>query len=349
MRRLMPLAWWSLFAVVCLGVLAPPAGAQVCPELVGVLPGAIGVVTASGDYAYLCGDCYTNGGDLHIADVSHPSVPEVVGQIEMPELDIHQIAVQGGYAYVVGTEFSSGSLRVIDVANPRAPVEVGRFDVTDASATTVTVSGANAYVGYFIPGGFPFRVLDVSDPQHPVEVGTAPTHWVYDVAVADHYAYVSSGDIFLSYLEVIDVSDPSAPVVLVTIFYFGGQIAVDNSYLYAAGGSGLRVIDVSDPSNPVEVSFVDLPDGAGDVAVSSGFAYVTDYPAGLRVIDVSHPTAPVEVGFVDTDGLPTGVSVSDGYVFVADGNGGLKIFRECGVFSDSFESGDTSMWSQSVP
>jgi hypothetical protein len=72
--------------------------------------------------------------------------------------------------------------------------------------------------------------------------------------------------------------------------------------------------------------------------------------AGLRVIDVREPTAPVEVGFFDTEGDAHSVSVSDGYVYLADSIGGLKIFRECWlVFSDGFESGDTSAWSTVVP
>ena len=38
--------------VISLCLLVPAALAQDCPELVGVLPGSIRLVTASGDYAY---------------------------------------------------------------------------------------------------------------------------------------------------------------------------------------------------------------------------------------------------------------------------------------------------------
>jgi hypothetical protein len=119
------------------------------------------------------------------------------------------------------------------------------------------------------------------------------------------------------------------------------------------------VIDVSEPSAPVEVGFLGTPTPAWDVAVSRDYAYVAvgdedGGHGGLYVIDVSTPSVPVEVGFYETgEGMGIysygGVAVSDGYVFLVN-LGGLFIFRECGpLFSDGFESGDTSAWSATVP
>jgi len=63
------------------------------------------------------------------------------------------------------------------------------------------------------------------------------------------------------------------------------------------------------------------------------------------------PSAPVEVGFFDTPGYARGVAVSGGYVTLADYEAGLAVCRECTgpLFSDGFESGDTSAWSATVP
>jgi hypothetical protein len=93
------------------------------------------------------------------------------------------------------------------------------------------------------------------------------------------------------------------------------------------------------------------------VAISQNYAYVPaleDFGgvSSLHVIDVSTPSAPVEIGFADTDGYPSGIAVSGGYVYAvfADAIGmHMDIFRECGTFSDGFESGDTSAWSATVP
>lgn len=335
---------------VCLCAHAPQLFADECPELIGVLsePWDPTLVAVSGDYAYFLVGIHP--GLLNVADVSNPSAPQVVGQIEISNYSIRQIAVQGGYAYTAGqNSFSGASLRVIDVSDPTAPVEVGRFDDPDLTeATAVAVSGAHAYVGV----GFSLRVLDVSDPTTPVEVGSLETSIVLDVAVSGRYAYVSGWAVMPCYLHVIDVSVPSEPVELSSMnTYCAGAIAVEGNYLYTVfSGGGLGVIDVTDPSAPVEVGSVALPyEFPQDVAVSSGYAYVADGSAGLRVIDVREPTAPVEVGFFDTEGGAVSVSVSDGYVYLAVPYGGLMIFRECSVFLDGFESGDASAWSAMVP
>jgi hypothetical protein len=83
------------------------------------------------------------------------------------------------------------------------------------------------------------------------------------------------------------------------------------------------------------------------VAVSGSHAYVAWSFDGLRVIDVSDPFSPVEVGHSDTPGDATDVTVAGGRLYVADSMAGMEIFWACGVkiFTDGFESGDTSAWS----
>jgi hypothetical protein len=36
-------------------------------------------------------------------------------------------------------------------------------------------------------------------------------------------------------------------------------------------------------------------------------------------------------------------------VYLADWDAGLAVFQECTLFSDGFDSGDTSAWSATVP
>jgi hypothetical protein len=70
----------------------------------------------------------------------------------------------------------------------------------------------------------------------------------------------------------------------------------------------------------------------------------------LRVVDVSDPTAPVEVGSYNTPGEARGVAVVGQYAYVA-GWPPLEVLTSCEdlVFTDGFESGDTSAWSATVP
>jgi hypothetical protein len=59
----------------------------------------------------------------------------------------------------------------------------------------------------------------------------------------------------------------------------------------------------------------------------------------------------VEVGVSDNPGTSMAVAVSGKYVYAAEDNAGMEIYRDCkvAVFSDGFESGDTSAWSAAMP
>ena len=116
----------------------------------------------------------------------------------------------------------------------------------------------------------------------------------------------------------------------------------------ADGASGLQVIDVSNPEAPVALGAVDTPNHALDVAVVGGLAYVVDGSsvstgpglppcglpsepnrASLRVIDVSNPAAPVELGALEAadEGAARawrGVEVVDGLAYVSDVVVGLE-------------------------
>ena len=95
-------------------------------------------------------------------------------------------------------------------------------------------------------------------------------------------------------------------------------VSVANGYAYVADDcNGLQVIDISTPTAPVIVGSVETQGDAYGVSVANGYAYVADYDNGLQVIDISTPTAPVIVGSVDNPST-LGVSVANGYAYVAD-------------------------------
>ena len=128
-------------------------------------------------------------------------------------------------------------------------------------------------------------------------------------------------------------------------------VAVSGTTAYLGSGAVLLVLDVSSPAAPTVLADVYLQDVARGVAVAGSYAYVADFWGGLRVIDVSNPAAPFEVGSYDTPGWARGVAVAGSYVYVADGAAGLEVLTSCEglLFQDSFESGDTSAWSATVP
>jgi hypothetical protein len=93
---------------------------------------------------------------------------------------------------------------------------------------------------------------------------------------------------------------------------------------------GLQVIDVSDPTAPLEIGSLVItggPRGYGGsraVEVVGDLVYVAAGSAGLRVIDVSDPTAPMELGAANT-GWATSSAVVGSVAYVANQLGGLAI------------------------
>jgi hypothetical protein len=134
--------------------------------------------------------------------------------------------------------------------------------------------------------------------------------------------------------EILDISNPATPTLLVhkPLFYGSYNVephsfyVVDNTLLYIATNYGLYVCDIQDPANPTEPQLI-YYDNFWAVAVVDGLAYTTgDIPggSGLAVIDL---TSNSRIGYYDPPCCSYyGVCVKGNYAYVADGpDGGLQI------------------------
>ncbi len=156
--------------------------------------------------------------------------------------------------------------------------------------------------------------------------GSADTPGVAnDQFVSGDHAYIADGT---SGLQVIDISDPAAPV-LVGSFDTPGDAAgiyVDGDQAFVADGlSGLQVIDVSDPTSPASLGSANTPGFAYSVFVSGDHAYVADNTGGLQVVDVSDPASPAIVGSVVPFGEARKVFVDGDHAFLAYDAVGLRV------------------------
>lgn len=355
---------FATILVVWGGFQTPPALAQEsCAEPVGQWPqGPAGVVSVSGDFAYL-----GKGRVLQIVDVSDPVMPEVVAQISFPDI-VSGVAVSGDYAYVLFGGFAvcdrmnqDSGLSIIDVSTPSSPNEVGSSDGYFWSLmypAGIAVSGDFVFVVH----GQMLNVIDASAPSSLVLAGgiQMPT-FAEDVAVSGTFAYVADGDAGLRIIRVgsgstvevghvdglqhanavavsggfayvaddaglgiFDVSTPAAPIEVgrVDDLRQGKAVAVSNGFAYVAGDGGLRIFNVSTPAAPVAAGFYDSGSASG-VAVLGSHAYLAAERAGLRIIDISTPESPAETGFLMDSSSPVGaLAVSGGYAYGVSKNGG---------------------------
>jgi hypothetical protein len=285
--------------------------------------GAVGLAV-EGQYAYVGAAL----GGLRVIDISDPTTPVEAGYCAEPGVGYCDIAVDGGFAYVVNSLLVEGGLRIVDVSDPAHPTVVGEWgDIRSRYPAAVAVVGTQAYVALGLAG---LCVLDMSDTSHPVEVGRLDTPGTARcVAQLGDYAYVGDD----SGLRVLDVTDPAGPIEL-GHFYTSSihglsdayAVAVTPGYAYVATPySGLRVLDVSDPADPTEIGCLETSSPIYDLRVASGYAYIAQGQWGLAVVDISAPTQPVMVGSCDTPDYAWGVTIAGGYAYVAAAASGLRI------------------------
>lgn len=308
-------------------------------------------LAVSGNLAYL-GEVEST---LRVFDVSEPERPVPLGAVTTPLSSISGITVAGNLLFVTGKgKTTPGALLVLDTSDPYTLPQVSLLGFAEMTGG-VAVSGTIATVkeGY---SGVVF--VDVADPTAPVAVGRFDTDGIPSgVAASGDLVFINDYDWQQGGLHIVDVSEPTAPVEIGFAPSPHGDsqdLALSGSYvLVAARYDGLRVVDVSDPTAPVEVGSVATTSNTALVVADGKWAYVLDhgYPRyRLRLFDITNPPAPVEVAFVEPGALPQILAADGGNVFVTTPSAELTIMSPCAVvFTDGFESGNSSNWSATIP
>ena len=181
------------------------------------------------------------------------------------------------------------------------------------------------------------RGLGISKVEYPSQAyysnPAGTTQAAYDVEVTGDRAYVAD---YRNGLEVYNVADPSAPVLVGTYETWGAQdveiFGNGETVALGLGTNGVAFVSVADPADPVLLSEFDTPDFAGDVEIAGNRAYVADDASGVLVLDISDLQTPQLVGSYDTSGHVRDVELVGTTLYAADKDGGLVILD---VTSDS--------------
>ncbi len=314
----------------------------------GAPTAVMGVAMAEG-YAYAA-DRY-NG--LRVFDLAaDPSAPVEVGFYNEPGIGALDVAVDGGYAYVIlglceqeGYALACyGDLHVLDVSDPAAPVETGLYE---GEWHKVEVSGDYAFVVGRVAtlGDKVFHILDVSNPVAPKHVAS---YDAVDFTLADGDLYLlSDKEDRMTILDVTRLKEISVYTMTEHYqdLYYSREIAVAGDYAYilenhsytTGSGAGWLVVDISDPATPVgentDFNYRGQYESWGEPAAATygGYTFLAAKSSGLRMLDVTDGDNPTEVDSFGAMGNIMDVAVDDeGYVYVASDLGGLYVLRYVG-------------------
>jgi hypothetical protein len=312
-------------------------------ELIGHIGGTASVMDVNEKYIAAA---YTGGFDL--IDIANPAQLREVGFLTSLPYSVHDIALDGDFAYVTygssdGFGINVGGLYIVDISDPTAPVLVKDIH-TDAIYARVAINGHYAYV---TSGGL--TVFDVSNPSAPVEVGhLSDVSFDFGFEILQGmspgnpvYAFAGSG----SGLMILDLTDATQPEVIgthPTSSTYISDIAVHtqyynqtgNIYLYLAESAyyydtaGIELVDVTNPSSPVSIMTYDPDTSYGDIEIDGTYAYATslqEFKQGPHILDISDPVAPQEIFTYTPTQNVTDLAVLGKYLYVSDFVSGLHI------------------------
>ena len=288
---------------------------------------------------------------MRIVDISQPTSLFTIGAVTLPEA--MSVAVTGNYAFVP----SETAIKVIDIGNPSAPAIVG----STPFAPHVAAGGAiGLALRKFNTVDFSHRVLDLSDPVHPIQRGSlfASGGFIEDAVIVGQTAYiladnfriadltnldaplwrgqlsfpdggrgmaVSNGLAYVvtgsNYLRVVDVSAPSAPVIIGSVLlpYRPDAVAVSGPYAAVATIGGVVIVDVSNPSAPLVLGQTTWPKTGTSIVIEDRRAYVTSYYLGYQIVDFTNPASPMLLSEGATAGYANSIAITNGTVVLVSG------------------------------
>ena len=210
-----------------------------------------------------------------------------------------QVLYTRNFDFINGIEFKdkdvyvlerSGWLRVLDLSEPSSPVQTALVFAAEDGAD-LCFEGPYLYAAHGFDG---LRVYDTSVTP-PVAIGSYPyTGYSNAVAADGNYAYLTE---YYSGLHIIDVSDPSNPVLTAMYDLPDGNRRVDvsRSTVYVTSSEGAKVIDVSNPTAPVEIGVVPNSTSYIEIKVTRSLAFLMDPVGMLAIVDIKTPSSPVVI------------------------------------------------------
>jgi choice-of-anchor B domain-containing protein len=262
----------------------------------------------------VCGTNAENPGGISVVDLSDPSSPQEIFFFEGPASIWREIKVWNDHAYIT-TEAESGGLTIVDLSPLPQSTALSAivWDAPDwnTSHSLFIDENGRLYLHGADRGEGGVIMYDLTqDPMAPVEVGAFDNWYCHDSYARGDTLYAAH--ILDGFLSIVDVSDPSAPVLLgtrVTPNAFTHNVWLDDSgdFLFTTDertASYVGAYDITDPTDIEEVDRLQSDPGSGTIPHNTywlnDFLVTSYYTFGVTIYDAQRPDNLVEVGHYDT-------------------------------------------------
>lgn len=229
------------------------------PVQVAFIPGPNSIwrdIKVHSTFAYIVTEGTSTGRGLQIVDLSQlPATATLVNTIETWFTRAHNIYIDNGYAYVIGTN-NGGGMHILDLSNPVNPTRIfyytGSNYIHDVYVwnDTVVAAAEDSYDLINVSNKFNPQLLSVSMSLPGIY---AHSGWITE----DKRYFIGTEEFNVRDITVWDLQDRSSWNLVVSSWHMPGSSAyVHNLFIlgdYAHISyytSGYVVLDISDPTNP---------------------------------------------------------------------------------------------------
>jgi len=332
--------------------------APLFPVIVGFIPGPESIwrdIKVHDHYAYVVTEGGGSGEGLQIIDLANvPNSVSLVNTVDTYFTTAHNIYIDDGFAFVVGTE-GIGGIHLLDLSDPVNPVQTSYYTgsgyVHDVYVWSDTIVACAAST---------YDLVDITDKSNPFKISEsaalpgiyAHSGWMTE----DKRYFVACEEFNQRDITVWDLQDRTSWELVVPQWQMNTGSIVHNLFIkgnYAHisyYSDGYVILDISNPTQPLLVGSYDT-----DPATSSGFngawGCYPYLPSGNTII------ADINTGLFilsyDIVNIPPQISITSAPEFV-DNNGDVLISADVNddknimdveLYYRTITIDDTSDWS----
>ena len=238
-----------------------------------------------------------------------------------------------------------GIVHIVDISDPANMRKVAEVR-TPGPALDIKIAGDLAVIGVQDFGSsFGLLILDISDPANPVELSRFDQESWQGV----HSLFLHGDRLYLAHglnpgLSIVDISDPTAPLVsgfwqhegdfsnVVHDVFIRNRLAVVSDLF-----SGLVLLNLTDPDSPTMLAALPFAEGIHSAWAEGDYVYCNQEFGGwerpLYVVDIADPQQPQVVHSFGSGPPPQGPIlgphnpwVHNGLLYWAYYDAGLRVF-----------------------